>query len=280
MKYHEYDAHPILRDGVKCFWIHEATYPVDVEQDIAPDGCVELILNFGDPYLLRTTDPPSPLPQAVIVGFRNKPIPLMFRGTLRVVAARLFAWGALALLQDNVGALSGAFTSPGPDWDELMPRLREHVLEGRYETAARALEELLIQRALVRRFDATLIRSAAKMLHHTKGQYRIAELADYCHMSVRQLERGFRKVIGASPKSFARTMRFEEAQRRLMFEPDTDLAGLAVDCGYFDQAHFNKEFKDFAGKTPGEFAGEMRKMQAILTAKDVVFLQSSSEAGS
>ena len=279
MKYHEYEPHEILRDTVKCFWIHEAVYPQDVEQDIAPDGCVELILNFGDPYLLRTGTPPSPLPGAVIVGFRNKPIPLVFRGTLRVVAARLFAWGALALLQDNVGALTGTFTSPGPDWDELMPRLRGHVMEGRYETAARALEELLIQRALVRRFDASLIRSAAKMLHHTKGQYRIAELADACRMSVRQLERGFRRVVGASPKSFARTMRFEEAQRRLMFEPDTDLAALAVDCGYFDQAHFIKEFKEFAGKTPGEYAGEMRKMQEILNGKDVVFLQSSPGSG-
>jgi AraC-like DNA-binding protein len=278
VKYHEYEAHPILRDSVKCFWIHEATYPEDVEQDIAPDGCVELILNFGDPYLLRRGDSSSPLPAAVIVGFRNKPIPLIFRGTLRVVAARLFAWGAMALLQDNVGALTGAFTSPGPDWDGLMPRLRAHVMDGRYETAARSLEELLIQRALVRRFDAKLIQSAAKMLHHTKGQYRIADLADACHMSTRQLERGFQKIIGATPKSFARTMRFEQAQRRLMFEPDADLAGLAVEGGYFDQAHFIKEFKEFAGKTPGEYAVEMRKLREILTARDVVFLQSSSDA--
>jgi len=50
---------------------------------------------------------------------------------------------------------------------------------------------------------------AAKLLHHTKGEYRISELADYCNVSVRQLERGFQHVIGTSPKNFARTLRFE-----------------------------------------------------------------------
>src|SRR5262249_3391275 len=49
MKYHEYSPHSILQDTVKCFWIHEATYASETNQDIAPDGCVELIFNFGSP---------------------------------------------------------------------------------------------------------------------------------------------------------------------------------------------------------------------------------------
>jgi len=159
VKYHEYNPHLILQDTVKCFWIHEGDLCLDTEQDITPDGCVELIFNFGSPYLLRTTTPPSALPVAIIVGFQNKTI-----------------------------------------------------------------------------------------------QY----------------------VIGTSPKTFARTLRFQEAQRRLMFEPDADLTGLAYECGYFDQAHFIKDFKAFAGRTPSEYAQEMQKMQEILSSKDVVFLQSST----
>jgi len=131
----------------------------------------------------------------------------------------------------------------------------------------------------MRTYDRKLIQTAAKLLHHTKGQYRITELADYCHVSVRQLERGFQQVIGTSPKVFARVVRFQEAQRRLMFDPETDLTRLAYDCEYFDQAHFSKDFKAFAGKTPTEYAQHMRQMQEIIKSKDVVFLQSSSQPG-
>jgi transcriptional regulator GlxA family with amidase domain len=240
---------------------------------------VELIFNFGDPYTLLTTVPPTRLPPAIIVGFQNKTLPILLHGTVKVVAARLFAWGALALLQDNVNSLINAVMALDTNWDTILQTLKVHVTEGRYEQAATSLEETLIQHALVRTYDRKLIQTAAKMLEHTKGQYRIADLADYCHVSVRQLERGFQRVIGTSPKAFARTLRFHEAQRRLMFDPDADLTQLAHDCGYFDQAHFIKDFKEFAGKTPSEYAQQMRQMQEMLKSKDVVFLQSSSPPG-
>jgi AraC-like DNA-binding protein len=277
VKYHEYSPHAILQDTVKCFWIHEATYASRAEQDITPDGCVELIFNFGSPYLLRTTSGACPLPASFIVGFQDKPIPIILHGTLKVVAARLFAWGAMALLQENVNTLTNEVTALGPDWDSLVRRLKSDVTPGRYEQAATTLEEFLIHRALLRTYDLKLIQTAAKLLHHTKGEYRVAELADYCQVSVRQLERGFRKVIGTSPKVFARTLRFEQAQRRLMFDPDADLTELAYECGYFDQAHFIKDFKAFTGRTPSEYARRMRQMQEILKSRDVVFLQSPSQ---
>jgi len=276
VKYHEYNPHRVLADTVKCFWIHEATYPSESRQDITPDGCVEVIFNFGDPYRLLTTTPPTVLPPAIIVGFQNKNMPILLQGTVKVVAARLFAWGALALLQDNVPSLTNTVTALGPDWDALVRRLKSYVAQGEYEQAAKTLEEYLIRQALVRTVDRKLIQAAAKLLHYTKGQYRIAELADYCHMSLRQLQRGFQQVIGTSPKVFARILRFQEAQRRLMFDPDADLTGLAYECEYFDQAHFIKDFKAFVGKTPTEYARHMRQIQETLRNKDVVFLQSSS----
>jgi len=275
VKYHEYSPHAILQDIVKCLWIHEGSYPSETPQDITPDGCVELIFNFGSPYFLRTTTPPSALPTAVIVGFQNKTIPILLHGTVKVVAARLFAWGALALLEDNVNSLTNTVTALSTDWDSLAERLKPQVMQGHYENAATTLEEFLIQQALVRTYDLKLIQTAAKLLHHTKGEYRISELAEYCQVSARQLERGFRHVIGTSPKVFARTIRFQEAQRRLMFNPDADLSSLTYECGYFDQAHFIKDFREFTGKTPTEYAEQMRAMQKILKSKDVVFLQSS-----
>src|SRR6185436_2236240 len=108
------------------------------------------------------------------------------------------------------------------------------------------------------------IQAAAKLLHYSKGQYRIDELADCCHLSVRQLERGFQQVVGISPKALARTLRFDRAKTRLMFDPDVDLTRLEQDCGYFDQAHFIKDFRAFAGKTPTEFVEQLRDFREYL----------------
>jgi AraC-like DNA-binding protein len=243
-------------------------------QPITPDGCVELIFNFGSRYLLRTTTPPRALPTAFIVGFQKKTIPISVDGTVKVVAARCFAWGAIALLQEEISAPSDKVTALGPDWNALVERLESQVAEGRYEEASTALQDFLIQKALTRTYDSKLVQTAAKLLYYTKGRCRIEELADYCHASVRQLQRGFQRVVGASPKFFARTVRFEQAQRRLMFDPGTDLTGLAYQCGYFDQAHFIKEFKAFTGQTPSEYANQMQQLQNALKSEDVVFLQS------
>jgi AraC-like DNA-binding protein len=279
VKYHEYKPHLILEDTVKCFWIHEGRYSADTTQEITPDGAVELIFNFGSPYLLLTTTPPTQLPAAIVVGFQNKTLPIRVDGTVKVVAARLFAWGAIALLHDEFHATSNTVTALGADWYALVRLLESQVTQGEYERAWTALQEFLIRKALTHTYDLDLVRTAAKLLHYTKGQYRIEDLADYCHVSLRQIQRRFQQVIGTSPKTFARTLRFEQAQRRLMFHPEADLTGLAYECGYADQAHFIKEFKSFAGKTPSEYARQMGQMQETLKAKDVVFLQSDSRPG-
>jgi AraC-like DNA-binding protein len=272
VQYHESRPPSILHESVKCFWTHEATYSADEVQEITPDGCVELIFNFGSPYQLWSTTPPTVLPPAIMVGFQKKTMPIRVDGTVRVVAARLFAWGGLEFLAE--GLESDSIQTLGADWDALLGRLKAEVAAGRYEAATTALQEFLMQKALLRTYDVELVRTAARMLYQTKGQCRIDELAESCATSVRQLQRKFQRDVGASPKFFARTLRFEQAQRRLMLEPETELTGLAFDCGYFDQAHFIKEFRAFTGKTPSAYADQMRRLHDFLHGKDVVFLQS------
>src|SRR5262249_10682930 len=121
--------------------------------------------------------------------------------------------------------------------------------------------------------------AAANLLYHSKGQFRVAELADRCHMSARQLERQFDTATGVSPKALARSIRFESIRSRLMFEPNANLTDLAYEFGYSDQAHFIHDFKDFTNKTPSEFAAEMQKLQKMFhDHENVVFLQSPPTA--
>src|SRR5262249_48083305 len=82
------------------------------------------------------------------------------------------------------------------------------------------------------------IQIAVQMLYHQKGQFRVAELAEYCSLSTKQLQRQFHDVAGVAPKTFARTIRFDAIRNRLMFDPDANLTELAYEFGYSDQVHF------------------------------------------
>ena len=55
------------------------------------------------------------------------------------------------------------------------------------------------------------------------------------------------------PKTIGRVLRFENVSRTLMATPEPRLAEVAFDCGYYDQAHLNRDFRDFAGMTPSAF---------------------------
>lgn len=73
-------------------------------------------------------------------------------------------------------------------------------------------------------------------------------------MTVRQLERVFARLVGVSPKWVIQHYRLFEAAERLDAEPSTDMTRQAYELGYFDQAHFIKDFKAMVGSSPLEYA--------------------------
>jgi AraC-like DNA-binding protein len=94
---------------------------------------------------------------------------------------------------------------------------------------------------------------AWRRLHETDGAVPIAALAEELGWSRRHLAVSFREQVGLPPKAVARLLRFERAAEVLRRPGRTDLAQLALDAGYYDQAHFNRDFREFSGTTPGEY---------------------------
>jgi AraC-like DNA-binding protein len=79
----------------------------------------------------------------------------------------------------------------------------------------------------------------------------VVALAEELGWSRRRLVACFREEIGLAPKALARVIRFDRAVVRL--RSGAALGELAHACGYCDQAHFNREFRQLAWMTPGEF---------------------------
>jgi AraC-like DNA-binding protein len=63
----------------------------------------------------------------------------------------------------------------------------------------------------------------------------------------------FRNEVGLSPKAFCRIRRFNEVLRHIERLATIDWLDVALSCGYFDQAHFNHDFRAFAGLSPSAY---------------------------
>jgi hypothetical protein len=71
-------------------------------ENVTPDAFIELILNFGTPYRLAKGEARErEMPRTILVGLQRKPLLFRCAGTVRLVAARFFAWGAMPFLADH-----------------------------------------------------------------------------------------------------------------------------------------------------------------------------------
>jgi AraC-like DNA-binding protein len=110
-----------------------------------------------------------------------------------------------------------------------------------------------------------LILTALKKIHSTKGIIKIKDLANTLYISQDAFEKRFRRIVGTSPKQFSLILRmkFITNSRQQKYT----LTKMAFDAGYFDQPHFNKDFRLFTGQTPTNFF----KFPSLLQIND--FLQ-------
>jgi hypothetical protein len=93
---------------VNCFWVMEREYtPQHPTEDVTPDGFIELIVNLGAPYVLqREGAPDREMPRVILVGLQSKPLIFRCEGTVKLVATRFYAWGALPFLADRARGLN------------------------------------------------------------------------------------------------------------------------------------------------------------------------------
>jgi AraC-like DNA-binding protein len=86
------------------------------------------------------------------------------------------------------------------------------------------------------------------------AEFGVADVAAAHGVSVRTLQRLFRAHVGVTPKWVLQRYRLHEAAERIAFGEATDLAALAQDLGYFDQAHFGNDFRRYVGVPPTAYA--------------------------
>ena len=105
IEYLEISPSPALAPFVRCVWhLSGPRSPVPEAQPIVPDGCVEIVLNLGDPFL-RVNEGTAVQPAAMVVGQITVPVIVIPTGVVDVWGVRLQPWGAGAFLAIPLGEL-------------------------------------------------------------------------------------------------------------------------------------------------------------------------------
>jgi AraC-like DNA-binding protein len=138
----------------------------------------------------------------------------------------------------------------GPDGDELIRAVRAE------EDEPFAVMEAFL-RARVPEPDSNLdvLADIVRTMLEDPAVVRVDELAARHAMSPRTLQRLFRRYVGVSPKWVLQRYRLHEAAERIAEGRDGDWAATALELGYFDQAHFIRDFKALIGASPAQYAG-------------------------
>lgn len=99
----------------------------------------------------------------------------------------------------------------------------------------------------------TLTQQMILDINRSKGSIHITELAEKLNYSERHLSRIFQDTMGMSPKTFSRIVRFQNVIETILTTSPHHMSDYFIDLGYSDQAHFQREFKQYAGMTPKNF---------------------------
>lgn len=95
------------------------------------------------------------------------------------------------------------------------------------------------------------LHSVINDIYSTNGQISIYELSKRNFITVRQLERNFKKLIGLSPKEYSNIIRFQNALSLIKnSDKSRSLLDIAVECGYYDHSHLSNEIKRITGLSP------------------------------
>lgn len=246
--------HPALADHVAMMWLGEGS--VTYRRDrLLPRGMTFLLMNLGPPIYLCGTGggPPRAFTDFWFCGqqetFLETEAP---HGTV-MLGVGFRADGAYPLIGVAQGELVGEVVELAALLGDGIHRVRQRVLEAPSTAARLALvERWLLELAGAGRRSHPATGWAVRRIATTAGQVRVDALAADSGYSRKHLSELFRRDVGLSLKGFARLHRFHRALAMLRAPENAPWGLVAAECGYYDQAHLNRDVRAFAGCSPGE----------------------------
>jgi AraC-like DNA-binding protein len=224
---------------------------------VLPNGVVELIVNLGNPHkTVGAGEHPreSTFRDSWIAGIQNRHLVIESVEGTDLIGIRFRPGGARALLDHPLSTLTDHVVELDLIDPALASELTGRVRDARTDAERIAcIEHLLTQRMASRLAGHDSVRFICNSIWRARGIVRIGDLVERTGLSHRRVMDYFARDVGMTPKALAGICRFQNVLTRISSSSMPDWSAVAVDCGYFDQAHLSHEFRRLSGLAPREY---------------------------
>ena len=233
-----------LSEFVDCLWIHESYGGAHARERVLPTATVDLVFSHR----------PDRGVAATVAGPRSESVELDTSQPFSACGAHFKPGGASLFIRAPASEFRDRIVDLDLLWGPMAHSLGAQVWEApTAEGRLRILEQTLQSRMSSESSGHPAVRYAVTVIERSAGTCPIGAVAGKIGLSSRRFLDLFRAEVGLSPKAFSRMRRFSAALAAIDGTTEVDWTNIALSCGYFDQAHFNHDFRSFCGLTPTQY---------------------------
>ena len=261
MQYQKFQPNEILSPFVECYFTWESDGPLekDLVVESPPSGFCSIVVNCGNPYFLQNKKYERlEVPQQFISGQAIYSYKLFLNGVISM-AGIVFKPAGLSTFWELD---SFEFTEERVDvlkvlhLDYVKNYIDKIRLAGSAVEKVQLMEELLLHHYKLNKPQPDYIDIAANTIVEKWGMLHVQQLLKESCMSRRTFERRFFQKVGLSPKYYARVRRIGYVISLFIGKKKVNWPDVFYDAGFYDQAHFIKDFEEFTGRTPQQYLNE------------------------
>jgi AraC-like DNA-binding protein len=241
---------PVLQPYIKNFLILESEH--GMVNRILPDTSIVIAFRLRGHVSYADNGTTHTIPQTVISGIRESSRLVDYAKDTANLLIIFKEGGAAAFFKAPLHELGRLSVS----LDYLIHRSKVTAIEEELAAATNNSQRILIaERFLLSELKKTqtdpLVFEAIQQIRRSNGDIKIKDLLSGLPISRDPFEKRFRKITGTSPKHFSAIVRLKSLIER--YSGSVSLTDAAYSAGYYDQAHFIKDFKAFTGQVPHDF---------------------------
>jgi AraC-like DNA-binding protein len=267
-----------LAPFIESFWFaHDDVARPHALERILPTGSAQLIVNLFEDET-RAYDPEAigrceSTPGTILAGVRSR-FGIIDTAEQQSVAGVCFRpGGAYPFFDAPAHEVANADVPLESLWGvQRTSILRERLLAASTADAKLDVLERTFLEAVVRDRLHRAVVYALTAFRHVPHTTTIARVTNAVGLSPKRFIERFKTEVGVTPKTFCRIRRFQRALRAAHAGARVDWSDVALSCGYFDQAHFIHDFREFSGITPTLYQAARTEHR-----NHVKFLQSNNQ---
>ncbi len=249
-----YKPQPPLADFVDQLWLSQGAAPEHQMERLLPDTTLELVINLQqdciklydpvDHYLCGTAR------GYIVSGPRSRYFVIDTRDQVATMGVHFRPGGAFPFFRVPPSELADQSVALDALWGPAATEIRERLLASASPESKFCVLEACLLKQLAKPLERHPAVGIGMQLLRCSRQPSIARVVDKVGLSQRRFIQLFDEQVGLTPKLFSRVTRFQRVVQTVHGAGEVDWADLALDCGYYDQAHFIHDFQTFAGITP------------------------------